>query len=103
MVKACINIALGMPADINKKYDKGSAIRYFSVSQGYIKDIKYVEKTKKMSGVIQVAVVHGKGEKLNGIKSSGDRAGFVITQGDNAQDAIIKAEDASSIVEFEIY
>ena len=102
MVEACINIALGMSADIKKKYDKGSAIRYFSVDYGHIKDILYVEEARKITGVVQVSIVHGKGEELNGIRSSGDRVGFVITQGYNAQDAISKVEEASSIVKFEL-
>ena len=102
MVEACINIALGMSADIKKKYDKGSAIRYFSVDYGHIKDILYVEEARKITGVVQVSIVHGKGEELDGIRSSGDRVGFVITQGYNAQDAISKVEEASSIVKFEL-
>lgn len=102
MVEACINIALGIPADIKKKYDKGSAIRYFSVDYGRIKDILYVEEARKITGVVQVSIVHGKGEELDGIKSSGDRVGFVITQGYNAQDAISKNEEAFSIVKFEL-
>lgn len=103
MVEACINIALGLPADIEKKYHKGSAIRYFSVDNGRIEDILHVEEAKKKAGVVQLSIVHNKGEKLNGIKSSGDRVGFVITQGYDAQDAILKAENASSIVKFELY
>lgn len=102
MVEDCINIALGMPADINKKYDKGSAIRYFSASHGCIKDILHVEEAEKMTGVIQISIVHGKCEKLNGIKSSDDRAGFVITQGDNVKDAIEVAERARDMIKFEI-
>lgn len=102
MVEACINIALGAKVDIYKKYNKGSAIRYFTVNQGCIKDILQVREAEKIPGIVQVSIVHGKGEELNGIKSSGDRAGFVIAQGNDAQDAILKAEKGMATVKFEL-
>ena len=102
MVEACINIALGVEPEISRKYDKGSAIRYFAADQGVIKDIMHIEEAKQMEGIMQVSIVHGKGERLNGIKSSGDRVGFVIAQGNNAKNAVLKAEEAISLVKFEL-
>ena len=47
-------------------------------------------------------VVHGIGEKMNGIKSSGDRSGFVIAQADTAEVAVEICEKALDLIEIEM-
>lgn len=87
MVECCIKIALGEIPDIKKKWHKGSAIRYFDQKPGCIKSIDGIEKAKKVSGVKQISIVHGVGENVTEVTSSGSRIGFVITQGTNAIEA----------------
>lgn len=102
MVECCINIAMGRPVDISHKLDKGSAIRYFDLNKGKIKKISGVESACNIPGVIQVSVVHGPGETVDGIKSSGDRVGFVISQAQNAKEAVAIAEKGVAAVKFEV-
>ena len=73
--------------DIKKKWHKGSAIRYFDQKPGCIKSIDGIEKAKKVSGVKQISIVHGVGENVTEVTSSGSRIGFVITQGTNVIEA----------------
>lgn len=47
MVKATIDIALGIEPDIIPKFSKGSAIRFFKVPCGVIESIEGVESSRK--------------------------------------------------------
>lgn len=102
MVECCIKIALGEKPDLSKKYEKASAIRYFDVEYGKIKNISGIEEAKAIQGVKQIFVVHGIGEIMNGIKSSGDRAGFVIAQSDSVEKAIEACVTAKERIKIEV-
>lgn len=88
MVEACIKIALGEIPDITAKCNKGSAIRYFQQHAGVIKSIDGIEDARNISGIQQISIVHGIGERIGEIDSSGARMGFVIAQDKNVQMAI---------------
>ena len=99
MVEACIKIALGEVPNIEKKVDKGSAIRYFDSHDGVITDITGIEEAKNIVDVKQISIVHGIGEKVCNIRNSTDRIGFVISDGNTAHEAIINCENALSKIE----
>lgn len=103
MVECNIRIAMGEKPDIICKYNRGSAIRYLSTENGVIKNIKGLDAAKKTDGVVQVSIVHNVGDRVDGIKSSGDRVGFVIAQGRNAAEAIKSAESALSTIKVEVH
>lgn len=103
MVECNIRIAMGEKPDISCKYNRGSAIRYLSTENGVIKNIKGLDAAEKTDGVVQVSIVHNVGDRVDGIKSSGDRVGFVIAQGRNAAEAIKSAESALSTIKVEVH
>lgn len=102
MVESCIKIALGDNPDITKKYDKGSAIRYFKQKDGIIKSIEGIENARQIDGIKEISFVHNIGEKITDIESSSSRLGFVIAQGENAEDAIKKCEQAEKLIDIDI-
>lgn len=102
MVECCIKIALGENPDLSKKYEMASAIRYFDVEYGKIKSISGIEDAKAVPGVKQIFIVHGIGETMDGIKSSGDRAGFVISQADSVEKAIEACVTAKKRIRIEV-
>lgn len=102
MVECCIKIALGEKPDLSKKYEMASAIRYFDVEYGKIKSISGIEDAKAVPGVKQIFIVHGIGETMDGIKSSGDRAGFVISQADSVEKAIEACVTAKKRIRIEV-
>ena len=102
MVAACIRIALGEKPDIVPKIQKGSAIRYFKQTAGKVESIVGLENAKKMNGVTQISVVHGVGETITEIDSSGARMGFIIAQDENAETAIKDCEQALECIQVEI-
>ena len=99
MVECNILIALGEKPNLESKWDRGSAIRYFNTDIGIIKKITGVEQAKKMAGVTQVTVVHGIGEQIGQIQNSVDRVGFVIANGRNADDAVCNCEKALKVID----
>lgn len=102
IVECCIKIALGEKPDIEPKWDKGSAIRYFKQHEGVIKNIEGIEEAKNVHGVQQVCIVHDVGEKITEATSSGARMGFVIAQDKNAEFAIADCMDALQRIKVEI-
>ncbi|MBQ8797168.1 MAG: ATP-grasp domain-containing protein [Oscillospiraceae bacterium] len=92
MIKATIDICLGLIPDIAPKFQKGSAIRFFDVPCGIIKAIEGVEEAKAIPGVQEIAFTKQVGDIAGDIGSSTDRAGFVIAQADSAEQAVVACE-----------
>lgn len=88
MIKATMDICLGLTPDIAPKLQKGSAIRFFDVPCGMITAIEGVEEAKTIPGVQEIAFTKQVGDTVGEIGASGDRVGFVIAQGDNAESAV---------------
>ena len=94
MVECCIRIALGQAPDLQHKFQKGSAIRYFSQTPGVVKSITGLENARRLPGVRQISIVHGVGETVEQIRSSSHRLGFAIAQGQDACDAVAACQSA---------
>lgn len=88
MVECCIKIALGEKPDFVSKWSRGAAIRYFDQHAGIVKSIDGLEEAERISGVQQISIVHGVGEKISDVTNSGERMGFVIAQDECAEKAI---------------
>jgi biotin carboxylase len=96
MVKCCIDVALGLQLDLKRRFNMGSAIRYFKTPIGRIKDIRGVQEAEKLSGVKQISFVRNVGDIVGEINSSSDRIGFVIAQAKDAESAINVCEEANA-------
>ena len=99
LVKACIEISLGIKPNLEKKYDKASVIRYFTNDFGKILEINGYEDANKINEVKQISFVKKIGDYLDGINSSSDRVGFIIAQSENIDKAIEICERAKSLID----
>ena len=102
MVECCIRIALDEKPDLTPKFQKGSAIRYFSQKEGKVTAIEGVQQAEKLPGIRQVSIVHGVGETVTEINSSAARMGFVIAQGENADEAARQCDKAKEAIKITI-
>lgn len=102
MVECNIRIALGEKPDLQPKWNRGASIRYFTSDKGKIQNIFGIEKAEKIPGIIQVSVVHGIGDVINGVCSSVDRVGFVVAQADNSYDAAAIAEKGIEAISMQV-
>ncbi len=94
MVEACIRIAIGEKPDIEPKWNKGSAIRYFKQVAGVVNRIEGIKEAEHTEGIQCVTIVHGVGNEITEIIDSGSRMGFVIAQSDSVKEAIRVCENA---------
>lgn len=102
MVGATIKTACGETPDITPSFEKGSAIRYFNVPNGTIKEISGVDEAQKIDGVKEITFVKEVGETAGDINSSTDRVGFVIAQGKTAEDAVKICEKVLDLVKIKV-
>ena len=98
MVRAAIEISLGMKADITPKLCKGSAIRYFNAKPGIIKNISGIDAAKNINGIKEVILTQKVGSAVKKIENSADRVGFVIAQANSAEEAKEKCIDAMDCI-----
>ena len=103
MIKATIDICLGLEPDITPKFQKGSAIRFLDAPCGMITAIQGGEAAEKIPGVQEVSFTKQVGDTAGKIGSSTDRAGFVIAQMDTAEAAIRTCEEAQSKIQIFVY
>ena len=102
MVECCIKIALGLEPDIEIKYSKGSAIRYFAQHKGIVKKIIGVEKAWMIDGVKEVHLSVSENEKVSEVNDSSSRIGFVVAQGIDSHDAVLNCIRAMNCIEIDI-
>lgn len=102
MIKATIDVSLGLTPDITPTLHKGSAIRFFDAPNGIITAVEGVEEAKSIAGVQEISFTKNVGDEVTEIHSSLDRCGFVIAQCDNANDAIEVCEKAKKEIQITI-
>ncbi|MFS6555827.1 ATP-grasp domain-containing protein [Parabacteroides distasonis] len=102
MTEATINVALGGKPDLIPRCKKGSAIRYIEAPVGKIKSITGIGLAKSIPGVIQVSLTKNTGDYSTEISCSNDRIGFIISQGNDADEAASICESALKCIKIEI-
>ena len=101
MIRATIDLSLGLDPDISVKFQKGSAIRFFKTSTGILRSITGIDEARETNGIIDVVFTKSIGEKIENINSSIDRIGYVISQAQNAEYAIRACSDAMKKITIE--
>ncbi len=102
MIEATLRLACGETPDITRKWDKGSAIRYFNTGAGRITAIDGVEEAKAVDGVREISFTKHIGDTVGSIGSSTDRVGFVIAQAETAERAVGVCEKVCNAVKITV-
>ena len=102
MTEQTIRYALGLPLDLEPKYQKASAVIFMTAEQGKLKDIKNVSKAYKIAGVTDIGFFKSVGDDCGEIKSSSDRVGFVVAQSRTAKEALAACYKAVSKIKFKV-
>lgn len=93
IVKASVMLALGKSIEVNNIYSKGSAIRFiYAEKEGILNSILVDECVKKFKGVEEIEFYVKSGDRISTLHNSNDRLGHIITSGNNAVEAIERAE-----------
>lgn len=97
MIEGIIKIALGEKPDIVPKQSKGSCIKYYMKEiVGTIEDIQGITEARNVKGVVMVSTMKQVGDEAVPLRSSNDRIGFVMAEGENAEMAIESCDKALS-------
>ncbi len=102
MVKATIDVSLGLIPDITPVLHKGSAIRFFDAPYGVISSIDGVDEAYAVDGVQEITFTKNVGDEVTEIHSSLDRCGFVIAQCDKTEEAIAVCEKVKDLIKLNI-
>ena len=102
MLGATIRLACGEDVDLKPKFCKGSAIRYFWGGTGIFTAAEGLEKAEAIPGITRVELLKAYGEPVGEITNSLDRVGYLIAQGDSAQDAAAICEQVRRIIKIRI-
>ena len=109
LIDCCLSSTLGEEVKWQVAKNGGSAIRFLFAkeadAQEDVKDrtitaIEGVDEAEKMPGVTEVVVYKKPGDKATMLTNSGDRWGHVIAEGESADDAAAKAEEAACKIRF---
>ena len=93
MVGSSVVLATGGIIDLEKKWNKGSAIRFIPGESGMITDINIPKEVYDLPGVEEIKLYKKTGDVVDGTKSSNDRLGHIIATGKDAQEAFERATD----------
>lgn len=101
IVEQSINVVMGRECNLIPQYNKGAAIRYIHASKGIIKSIVIDDNIYDDDRVKEVVLYKKVGDTVDDIKTSNDRVGYVITIGDNPEEAIRVAENALKLIKID--
>jgi biotin carboxylase len=102
MTKATIQTALGEKPDIEQKFEMGSAIRFIIPPVGRVISISGKEEAEKIPGIKLVEIQCRVGQVLAELENGTCRIGYVIAQGNTAEDAIDICERALKVINIEV-
>ncbi|WP_231932414.1 MULTISPECIES: ATP-grasp domain-containing protein [Butyricimonas] len=102
MVTANIKCAIGEVPDIEKKYEKFSAIHFLQPKSGRLKSVSGIAEAEAVDGVFEVGLLKHIGEVVPDVRNSLDRVAYIIVQGDTSDEIMVSCEKAIPLIHFEI-
>lgn len=102
MVEANIRIALGETPDLNKKYDRGAAIRFAQPAPGILQAVHGTDEIRQKPGVIEVGFLKQIGDMVPEMHNGLDRVAYVITCRETRDEAVALCEQCAGNLRFEM-
>ena len=103
LIGIAIRLALNEPIkdeDLQLKYQKGVAIRYFFPKTGVVKEILNINKFEQKEWVKKIGFFIKPGESIQKVTNHTKRAGLVITTGDTREEAVLRAQEVINNIRF---
>lgn len=100
--KEAVRIALGeRPQQLEPLYTKGAVIKFFYPAPGIVKRVIGIEKVENLPGILSFGIFVKEGDRVNSLRTCGDRAGMVITGKDTREEALELANYVVDTVKIE--
>jgi biotin carboxylase len=91
-VEAC-RMACGLPpSQFEPTYRRGADYRFLVFPPGIMKRIEIPEKLRVQDGVLDVSVTVQPGDEIRLLRSTSDRAGFLVATGETLEEAAERAD-----------
>ncbi len=100
MPQALTQILLGEEVDPSAKFHRGAVYKFFNAPKGIFQSVENLEKAMKMEGVIDMGFHMAPGTNVATMDHGANRPGFIVTQGNNREDAIRNADAARNALTF---
>lgn len=103
IVKASINCALDQEDFEQVKFNMTSIIKYINISKcGQIKKFTGLKNVEKSNKIIELKIIKEIGDFHEGVRSSSDRIGYFVLNGEDRESLILEAEDLLSKIKIKI-
>lgn len=102
MIEASIRLSCNETIDVNQKIQRGSAMLAIPSKSGRLVKVHGVEGAGKLKGVREIIISKKEGDFLPKLENGSDRLGYIISQGDTAQEAIKICKEALKEIKIEI-
>ena len=102
MVEQSLNVIMNRKCDLSKKFECGSAIRYIYCNAGKITNINIDKSIYDDIRIKEVVLYKKIGDDVTELKTSNHRIGYIISKGNNAQDAINAADNALKLINIDL-
>ncbi len=105
LVDAVIKQAFGMSVTqemLSPKHNKSTSVRYWFPKAGQIKSIKGEDKIKKCPGLLKYGFFRKEGDYQPMVRMHPDRFGYVIVEGKDRDESIIRVNNALSLLNIKV-
>ncbi|MFD6888477.1 ATP-grasp domain-containing protein [Streptomyces sp. NPDC059957] len=91
-----------LPAELPAKAPRAAAVRFLHTETGVVESIGGLEEARALPGVAVCDVYLKPGEEVHELRSSWDRVGLAITEGDTRTEALARAVQALDTVQVKV-
>lgn len=100
MPLALAEILCGGHPDLSRVKQRGACYRFFNPQQGILREVRGLETAAALPGVVDIGMFKRPGDRVGLLPNSLERAGYVVTRGQDRKDAWETANHVERIVEF---
>src|SRR5207237_6391253 len=79
----------------------GACIKFLVASSGRLRAVEGLEKAFALPGIVGIRIYRRTGHVFEPLRRGSDRAGAILAVGDSAEEALERAEAASSLIRFD--
>lgn len=91
-----------LPEVMPRRASAAAAVRFLSVEQGVVADVRGVDAASTAEGVFMCDVAVSTGDTFTGLRSSWDRVGDVMVTADTPAEALRRAEAAVALIQIDM-
>ncbi|MBS3912915.1 MAG: ATP-grasp domain-containing protein [Bacteroidetes bacterium] len=81
---------------------RGCVYRFFNPGPGILRSVQHMDEVRQWPGVLEIGMLKKPGEEVGNLKNSFERAGHLVTSGEDRNAAWELANKAEAYIQFEV-